>query len=59
MQNLNEDPMLNGKIKYSLKDKSLQVGKKKSDPPNDIVLGGLGISGNHAVITYENGKTYV
>lgn len=59
IQNLNEDPMLNGKIKYSLKDKTLQVGKKNADPPNDIVLGGLGICGNHAVITFENERCFV
>lgn len=51
--------MLNGKITYSLKNKTLQVGKKNADPPNDIILGGLGISGNHAVVTYENDRVFV
>lgn len=46
--------MLNAKIKYTLKKGFINVGKKNADPPNDIILGGLGISTNHAVLNFEN-----
>jgi hypothetical protein len=32
LQNLNEDPLLNGKIKYSLKNGELTVGRKHGKP---------------------------
>ena len=57
--NLNEDPLLNGKVKYSLKNGKLLLGRKNGSPPNDIVLGGVGINPNHAILTYEDDKCFV
>ena len=56
---MNEDPLLNGKVKYSLKKGLLLLGRKNGSPPNDIVLGGLGINPNHAMLTYEEEKCFV
>lgn len=47
--NLNEDPLLNGKIIYPLQTETTYVGRKNGDPTPDIILGGLGIQPNHAV----------
>lgn len=54
LENLNEDPVLNGKVKYSLKNGKLLVGRKNMEPPNDIVLGGLGILAYHAEVIYQD-----
>lgn len=42
--------MLSKKVKYSIKDKNLSIGKKQADPPNDIIIGGVGILTHHAII---------
>lgn len=46
---LNEDPQLSGKLKYSLKDLPVYVGRGKSKPPPEIVLSGIGIKSHHCV----------
>jgi len=35
------------------------LGRKNGEPENDIVLGGLGINQNHAVLSYIDGWCYV
>ena len=35
------------------------LGRKNGSPPNDIVLGGVGINPNHAMLTYEDDKCFV
>jgi kinesin family protein 13 len=58
--NLNEDPMLSRKIKYSLADKAtLRIGRKNAEPPNDIVLGGVGVRSHHASIVQRDGAYYL
>ena len=49
--NLNEDPLLSRKIKYSLQGKAAAtIGRKNAEPPNDVIVGGVGIEKHHAVI---------
>lgn len=38
---------------------TLYLGRKNGNPPNDIVLGGLGINPNHAVLSMEKGECWV
>ena len=45
---LNEDPQLSHKLKYSLKDLPVLVGRKHGSPPPEIILTGIGIKINHA-----------
>ena len=37
--NVNEDPLLNGKVIYSLKETFTYVGKKSGNPVPQIILG--------------------
>lgn len=39
MININEDPLLNGKVIYSLKEAFTYVGKKNGNPVPQIILG--------------------
>ena len=50
--NLNEDPQLDRKVFYSLSEHGdkLVVGRKNGEPSPQVVLGGIGIQQNHAVI---------
>jgi len=57
--NLNEDPYLNAKVKYSLSKESCIVGKKNGNPLPSIILGGLEIHKNHAIFTNQNGNIYL
>ena len=66
--NLNEDPLLSGKVLHSLNKGSylthinlmqlerILIGKKNGDPVPDIILGGIGIKPNHAEILNDNDK---
>lgn len=47
--NLNEDPQLSHKLKYTLKNLPLYVGRKHGNPPPQITLSGIGIKVNHAI----------
>ncbi|XP_064640023.1 kinesin-like protein KIF28 isoform X2 [Lineus longissimus] len=57
LSNLNEDPMLAGMICHFLKEGSSTVGRKDGDP--DIVLSGLSIQKNHAIISIEKGEVEI
>ena len=46
---LNEDPQLSHKLKYSLKELPIYVGRKHGNPQPKIVLSGIGIKQNHAI----------
>jgi len=47
--NLNEDPQLSHKLRYSLEKLPLYVGRKHGNPPPQITLSGIGIKNNHAI----------
>jgi len=53
---LNEDPQLSHKLKYSLKDLPIYVGRKHGNPPPQITLSGIGIKVNHAIFSYSINK---
>ena len=46
---LNEDPQLSHKLKYSLKELPIYVGRKHGNPAPKIKLSGIGIKQNHAI----------
>ena len=46
---LNEDPQLSHKLKYSLNDLPIYVGRKLGNPTPKITLSGIGIKQNHAI----------
>ncbi len=56
LMNLNEDPLLSGKVLHSLSKEKILIGRKNVEPVPDIVLGGLGIKAQHAEIHNEEGK---
>jgi pSer/pThr/pTyr-binding forkhead associated (FHA) protein len=42
--------MLSRKVKYAMNEKNITIGRKQADPPNDIIIGGVGILTHHAII---------
>ena len=52
---LNEDPQLSHKLKYSIKELPIFVGRKHGNPEPKIKLSGIGIKQNHAI--FVNGDT--
>ena len=51
---LNEDPQLSHKLKYSLKELPVYVGRKHGNPTPKIKLSGIGIKTNHAIFVEGN-----
>ena len=56
---LNEDPQLSHKLKYSLGDLPIFVGRKHGNPPPKIILSGIGIKQNHAVFVCGKNQTEI
>lgn len=54
LSNLNEDPLLTGYLKYTLKAGANRLGKKNQSNPPDMVIEGLGVGQDHCVIIFEN-----
>jgi hypothetical protein len=52
---LNEDPQLSHKLKYSLSQLPIYVGRKHGNPTPQITLSGIGIKVNHAIFKNDNG----
>jgi hypothetical protein len=50
---LNEDPQLSHKLRYSLKELPVYVGRKHGNPSPQITLSGIGIKVNHAIFRSE------
>jgi hypothetical protein len=50
LSNLNEDPQLTRKVNYALDIECCNIGRRNSDPPNQIEIGGMGIRKLHASI---------
>ncbi len=68
MYNLNEDPLLNGKIIYDFISNSIIIIGRSSDSSysaesakgtKKIILNGVGIIDNHAKISYDNGQLQI
>ena len=50
---LNEDPQLSHKLRYSLNELPVYVGRKHGNPTPQIILSGIGIKQNHAIFVKE------
>lgn len=59
LTNLNEDPILNNKIKFMLDKDSTIVGRKTAVPTPDIILGGIGVKENHAIFNRKNDRIFL
>eukprot|EP00036_Acanthoecidae_sp_10tr_P019566 CAMPEP_0206302004 /NCGR_PEP_ID=MMETSP0106_2-20121207/8501_1 /ASSEMBLY_ACC=CAM_ASM_000206 /TAXON_ID=81532 /ORGANISM="Acanthoeca-like sp., Strain 10tr" /LENGTH=1711 /DNA_ID=CAMNT_0053732761 /DNA_START=15 /DNA_END=5147 /DNA_ORIENTATION=- len=57
--NINADPSLNEMLVYYLKDEKTLIGTKEAGAQQDIVLSGVGIAKEHAVIEAVDGMLYV
>lgn len=58
--NLNQDPQLSKKIFYGINEEITKVGKRGTEPLNDIELGGMAIRNLHAVISCnEEGQVFI
>lgn len=57
--NMNEDPMLHGKLSYSLVDEYTHVGRKNGNPVPQIIINGMGIYDNHAVFHNTEDKIFL
>lgn len=53
---MNEDPMLHGKITYSLAEEFTHVGRKNGNPVPQIIINGMGIQDSHATFHYIDNK---
>lgn len=60
LTNLNEDPILSGQIYYNLKNiNTFYIGRKNGDPEPNMVLMGMGVQKNHAIIERENDNYFL
>ncbi|XP_066301763.1 kinesin-like protein KIF28 isoform X1 [Branchiostoma lanceolatum] len=57
--NLNEDPSLTGMVVHFVREGNTRVGNKKASPPADVVLIGLSIQAEHALVRNDNNVVYV
>lgn len=58
--NINEDPLLNGKIFFNLLAiPILYVGRKNSKPKPHVILNGVGIQKRHARIMNNDGRIFL
>ena len=53
---LNEDPQLSHKLRYSLNNLPFYVGRKQGNPTPQIILSGIGIRQNHAIFNKRGDK---
>ena len=56
---MNEDPQLSHKLRYSLKQLPVYVGRKHGNPAPQITLSGIGIKVNHAIFKNENNNIWL
>jgi len=54
ISNINQDPLMTGRIKKALKDGVNTIGRETADSTPDILIDGLGISDNHCTIHYDS-----
>ena len=58
--NVNEDPLLNGKIFFNLLAiPILYVGRKNGKPKPHVILNGVGIQSKHSRIMNNDGRIYL
>ena len=60
IMNVNEDPMLNGKMSHPFKDGVNVIGRSKRGKKPDIAMNGLGIVNDHCKVSFDDkSKTLV
>jgi hypothetical protein len=60
MININEDPLLNGKIFFNLLAiPILYVGRKNSKPKPHVILNNVGVEKKHARIMNNDGRIFI
>ena len=60
LYNLNQDPQLSKRIFYSIDNETTKIGKRGTEPMNDIELGGMAIRNLHAIINKnEEGLIFI
>ena len=59
LANLNEDPLLDMKVLYTLDRECTRIGRKRGDNELEIILNGLGVKPNHCNIVNEKGKIFI
>lgn len=59
LNNLNEDPVLNGKVQYQITSDTITIGRKGDEFTPTIVLNGMGIKNHHATILFEEDSVYI
>lgn len=57
--NLNEDPALQGVVAYFVRPGTTRIGNGRSESAPDILLRGVNILPEHAVLTNEDGKVFI
>ena len=57
--NLNEDPLLSGKIHYVFHDGKNVIGRPDPDSDPDFKIGGAGVQRNHCEIDYDGSKAVI
>ena len=53
--NLNEDPQLTGMVVHLITRGTHRIGNQKAMPPADILINGLSIQEEHAIVENEKG----
>ena len=53
LMNINEDPILTGKVKHPIKNGNNLIGKAGKIPPPDIAMSGVGVVPSHAQIKFD------
>lgn len=53
LMNINEDPLLTGKVKHPIKDGNNLIGKAGKIPPPDIAMSGVGVAPSHSQIKWD------
>ena len=59
LANLNQDPQLSRKVRYSIDQPETRCGKRGLTPPNDIEIGGMGIRRVHALLQKREGEFFL
>lgn len=59
MKNMNEDPLLNARISYSLANEYTYVGRQTGNPVPQIIINVGGIQENHAVFHYTEDRIFL
>lgn len=54
--NLNEDPQLTGMVVHLIKQGKHRIGNRKATPPPEVLINGLSIQEEHAMVENEKDR---